>query len=126
MSYPIREITTHHVETETDVRIYAAGPVSDGGANNSYVVGLVDDGSISHCLAAINFQNGHPGKVGINGVTIEALIAICMDRLMAFQAGPYPSHYNAAAIDSLERAMESLKDRTRERVTMTEPKELEA
>lgn len=125
MNHPIREVTTHHVANETEVRIFAAGQVSEGGANNSYVVGLVDDGAISKCLAAINFQNGHPGIVGRNGVTIEALLAICMDRLSAFQSGPYPSPYNEAAIDHLERAIESLKDRTRERLAVTEKPEVE-
>lgn len=109
-----REVTIHHVGAEKQVRIFATGPVSAGGANNSYVVGEVDGENITNCLGVVRFQSGHPDAEGRNGVTIESLLAVCYDRLKSFQAGPYPSEYNEVAIQNIERALESLKDRTRE------------
>src|SRR5690606_30389469 len=35
----------------------------------------------------IPFQDGPPGDVGVNGLTIESLLAICIDRLQGFQSG---------------------------------------
>lgn len=109
-----REVTAHHVGKEVEVRIFATGPLNPGGANNSYVVGEVAEEKITNCLGVIQFQSGHPGEQGRNGVTLEALLAICLDRLQSFQHGPFPSRYNESALQNIERAIESLKDRTRE------------
>lgn len=65
---------------------------------------------------SINFQNGVISENGINGVTIEALLAICLDRLQGFQAGKYPCKENQHAIDNLEWVMKELKSRTTKRL----------
>lgn len=61
---------------------------------------------------SLNFQNGVISENGINGVTIEALLAICIDRLSGFQAGKYPCKENREAIDNIEWALKQLRERT--------------
>jgi hypothetical protein len=52
----------------------------------------------------------------VNGLTHEALLAILIDRLEAYQAGPYKSSYNEDALFSLNAAQLHLQRRTRERM----------
>lgn len=66
--------------------------------------------------ATVLFQNGPIGEVGVNGVTHEALLAICIDRLRSFQAGPYSCRENALALTKLEEAQHWLLARTRARM----------
>lgn len=61
---------------------------------------------------AVLFQKGPVPQHGVNGVTIEALLAICIDRLSGFQAGPYPCAENAEALHHMEQALAALKGRT--------------
>lgn len=63
----------------------------------------------------IRFQAGPIKEAGVNGVTGEALIAIQIDRLRSFQAGPYACRENAIALTHLETAQMWLQKRTRER-----------
>lgn len=63
----------------------------------------------------ILFQNGPIPEVGVNGVTQEALLAVLIDRLRAFQAGPYSCRENAIALTHLEDALHWLHHRTRAR-----------
>lgn len=60
------------------------------------------------------FQDGNPTE-GVNGVSLESVLACCLDRLDCFQRGPFANPYNEHARMDIERAIESLKDRTRER-----------
>jgi len=46
----------------------------------------------------------------------EALLAVIIDRLQCFQAGPYKCRENAIALTHLEDAMHWLQHRTRERM----------
>ncbi|ODT86711.1 MAG: hypothetical protein ABS78_15575 [Phenylobacterium sp. SCN 70-31] len=62
------------------------------------------------------FQNGPIGEVGVNGLTHEALLAILVDRLRAFQAGPFSCRENALALTKLEEAQQWLGARTRARM----------
>ncbi len=64
----------------------------------------------------ISFQNGPIKEVGVNGVTHEALLAILIDRLRSFQAGPYSNRANAIALTKMEEALMWLQQRTRERI----------
>ena len=96
------------------VEIFADGPTSPGGVRNKFVYGHHLNDYTFALLGELDFQHGHPAKVGVNGLTLESILAICLQRLNGFQKGPYPSDYNAAAIMHIERAMESLKDRQRE------------
>lgn len=47
---------------------------------------------------------------------IEALLAVIIDRLQCFQAGPYACRENAIALTKLEEAMMWLQKRTRDRL----------
>ena len=121
-----REVTTHHVGDEANVRIFqscaSAATACGAGGPHHYSVVTAKPGSdvleVDQALGVIRFQHGHPASVGRNGVTIEALIAICHDRLKMFQSGPYENAYNETDIMHLERAIEALKDRTRERESL--------
>lgn len=65
--------------------------------------------------STVLFQNGPIQEVGVNGITQEVLIAICIDRLRSFQAGPYACRENALALTKLEEAQHWLHHRTRVR-----------
>ena len=62
------------------------------------------------------FQNGPIQEAGVNGITQEALLAIVIDRLRSFQAGPYPSPENKMAMGFCELALEQLQIRTKNRL----------
>lgn len=62
------------------------------------------------------FQNGPIAEAGVNGITHEALLAVLIDRLEAFQRGAYANEYNAQALDHLNQARTALMLRTQERM----------
>lgn len=66
-------------------------------------------------VLTILFQNGNPADVGCNGVTIEALLTVAIDRLQGCQDGPFANEHNAAALVYLRSAIEVLHMRSRER-----------
>lgn len=67
-------------------------------------------------FVVLPFQNGPIGEVGINGITQEALLAILLDRMRAFQAGPYACRENAIALTKMEEAQMWLHRRTQGRM----------
>ncbi len=72
--------------------------------------------------ADLEFQNGavaaRPDGVGsgVNGITNESLLAVLIDRLENFQAGPFACEENEDALDHLRKALTALQDRTARRV----------
>ncbi len=66
-------------------------------------------------LVSIRFQIGPVKEFGHNGVQIEDIIDILVERLEAFQKGPYRCRTNALAITNLEQARMWLQERTRKR-----------
>lgn len=50
-----------------------------------------------------------------NGAFVEDVIAAAMDRIRHYQAGDFASSFNAEALAHLQRALNALDDRTRER-----------
>lgn len=62
------------------------------------------------------FQDGVVPEKGLNGVTLEVLLAIVEDRLDSFQSGPYPCQENAIALEHVRAALETLHQRTRDRM----------
>ncbi len=74
------------------------------------------DGSIVGDLCYIPFQNSPIKEVGVNGVTQEALLAVVIDRLRSFQAGPFACAENALALSHCEQALVLLQIRTRNRL----------
>ena len=76
----------------------------------------VTDAEGSGFLQSILYQRRPLKVAGANGVTMEALIAVCIDRLEAFQESPFASPDNAEAIKHLQAANEALGRRIKDRV----------
>lgn len=66
---------------------------------------------------AISFHRGVLGPdQGVCGITHEVLLEILIDRLENFQKGKFANEFNAAALQSLVSARNSLLYRTQERI----------
>lgn len=91
-----------------------------GGANHVYEVCLDENQRLDpkdktvHLL--IHFQDGPIQESGVNGISGEALMAVQIDRLRSFQAGPYACPENALALTALEESLMWLQKRTRDRM----------
>lgn len=116
------EVTSHRVnDANNQLKIVATDEPGPGGAYHRYLIegydgrrnpsgtAMVRDGTL------LVFQNGGIKEVGVNGITHEALIAVLLDRLTAFQAGPFACEENAEAMKHLILAREALHNRTRKR-----------
>lgn len=121
----MRTLTDHRVNPANDhLEITVADAPGSGGANHRYVVsGFDPSGNPSAGNAGpagphldVLFQNGPIGEAGVNGVTHEALLAILVDRMRAFQAGPFSCRENALALTKMEEAQQWLQARTRGRM----------
>lgn len=121
----MRTLTDHKVNAANDtLDITVADAPGSGGAHHRYVISGYDDaGNPSRGDACpsgphldVLFQNGPIGEAGVNGVTHEALLAILIDRLRCFQAGPFSCRENALALTKLEEARHWLNSRTKARV----------
>lgn len=111
----MRTIEDHKINFANDrLEITVMDNPGAGGANHLYRISGFDDGNGDAVL--IKFQNGPIAEAGVNGVTQEALIAICVDRLRSFQAGQYACRENAIALTKLEEAQHWLLARTKARV----------
>ena len=64
----------------------------------------------------IKFQCGPVQEQGVNGTSIENVIALLVKRLEGFQRGPFCCDENANAIGYLTMASEELDRRTKKRV----------
>lgn len=110
----------HHLLGEPAVdhlRILATDAPGSGGAYHEYQIVDADPTTVREWpLVEIEFQNGTTKEAGVNGVTIEALLAIGMHRLECFQAGPFASADNAEALEHMAKAMACLQRRTRSRL----------
>ena len=118
----MRELTDHRVNPANDlIKIHVMDAPGAGGAHHYYAITLpptpaeVERG-IPGRQTDILFQNGPIAEAGVNGVTQEALLAICIDRLRSFQAGPYACRENALALTKMEEAQMWLLERTRRRM----------
>lgn len=138
----MRQITDHIVSGDQAVQLEIAvlDEPGAGGANHQYMVSLfgskIDrptiaelevllgprpatwpDGSVTlghTCF--IGFQNGPIKEAGVNGITQEALVAIVIDRLRSFQAGPFSCRENAIALTHFEEGLMWLQRRTVARI----------
>lgn len=105
-------ITHHEIEGLEQVAIRTADEPGGGGAYHKYIV----EDANGPFEAIISFQDGPVPTFGLNGVTHEALIAICLHRLDCFQAGPFACRENAQARVRLQEALDFLKGRTMSRI----------
>lgn len=114
----MRQIHEHKVNPANDkISITVTDEPGAGGANHKYLVTLPDwrrdpDGANGKGVWNIDFQNGPINEVGINGLTQEVLLAIVVDRLRAFQSGPFACRENALALTKIEEAQHWLHART--------------
>lgn len=86
-----------------------------GGACHEYSVRLGPhnaDAREAIEVARIKFQKGPIAEAGLNGLTMESLLAIVIDRLQGFQAGDYSCQENALALARAQEAMHWLHQRT--------------
>ena len=108
----MREIHDHKVNPANDkISLIVTDEPGAGGANHVYEVSIPGEPPW-----VINFQNGPIAEAGVNGLTHEVLIAMCVDRLRSFQAGPFACRENALALTKLEEAQHWLHHRTRARM----------
>lgn len=106
-----RRIRTHETtDADQSILIAALGAPGHGGAHQDYALTINDD---SRWL--LHFQEGPVKEAGVNGLTQEALLAIVIDRLRCFQAGPFACRENAIALTHIETGLLWLKMRTLER-----------
>jgi hypothetical protein len=122
-----RRLTDHIVEgglANHQLTIVVLDEPGVGGVNHLYQIGGFDSSSnpswdsrhtFPATYAAILFQNGPIKEAGVNGVTQEALLAIVIDRLECFQAGPLACPSNQMALEHCSAALSHLQQRTRER-----------
>jgi len=111
-----RELTSHKVNGLNDaLTIRVLDEPGPGGANHKYqIAGKPNVGPEWYFTA--HFQKGPIGEADVNGISIEALLAICEDRLKGFQSGEYANRENALALTHIQDAMHWLHHRTRDRV----------
>ena len=115
-SDPERQLTAHKVNgCNESITISVGHKQTLGGAPTDYWI-ILPRPSGDPVVFDLRFQDGPIAEVGTNGVTHEALLAICIDRLQSFQRGPFSCRENALALTHLEDAMHWLNHRTRERV----------
>lgn len=110
-----RELTDHRIGGLNEhLQVLALDPPGPGGASHHYTIGLYT--SEREELWQLDFQEGAIPEHGFNGISIEALLAICIDRLRGFQAGPFPSMDGENALYLLQNALRSMQKRTLERI----------
>lgn len=117
----MRELTNHSVTGDSvnnQITVKVLDGPGSGGACHEYEIATEAIGASGKCLMPlrISFQNGPIKEAGINGITHEALLAIVIDRLRCFQAGPYASTFNASALGYSEMALDALQQRTKNRI----------
>lgn len=108
----LRELTNHKQSIVDNAIDIIAFP-SDTPAPVKY--GIKATGKDTGVVVMLDFQNGPPAQVGINGITNESLLAVVEDRLSAFQASPFACEENEMALQCVQRALEWLKYRTHNR-----------
>jgi hypothetical protein len=128
MVFPvIRKLTDHKVgPLDEALEVVSLDEAGNGGEHHIYAIGQTQQVRSNNPaaprqtrlveLTRIRFQNGGVKENGVNGISIESLLAISIDRLRCFQAGPYACESNANALAKLEGALKDLQDRTRERM----------
>lgn len=98
-------------------RVVVVDDRGQGGANHEYTIESVP--SVENYPVAVfgrvSFQNGPVKEFGINGCHQEDLLAIVIDRLEGFQAGPYACRENALALTKIQEALHWLNHRTEDR-----------
>jgi len=99
----MRDIKTHKIDDQDrQPEVLASDDRTIGGAPDAYKI-IYSAGEHVH-IPFVTYDRP--------GVTNEALLAIVIDRLEGFQAGPFPCEENADALTMLNIALDALKART--------------
>lgn len=114
----MRQIHDHKVDGLNEALVITAlDEPNQGGANHRYDITLNPPGRPSQVCTLLEFQNGPIATpADFNGLTNEALLAVTIDRMRGFQAGPYKCRENAIALTHMEEALMWLQKRTRDRL----------
>lgn len=104
----MRVITDHHdghgLNESIDI---TADELSAGGASHKYEFRIAGE-----LVGSLQFQHGpRQEPESTPGVVEAAVLAVLMDRLQCFQAGPFASRENAIALTHLETALLFIKRR---------------
>jgi len=111
----MRELTEHKINPCNDkIGIKVVDEPGAGGANHHYAIEFPIHPDVPPL--DIKFQSGPINEAGVNGVTQEVLLAICIDRLRSFQAGNFACRENALALTKMEEAQHWLHHRTLKRM----------
>lgn len=68
-----------------------------------------------HRAAVVQFQEGPVKEHGVNGVQVEDVLEVCLERLRRLNQPPHAGRETALAITKLEEAVMWLDKRTRDR-----------
>jgi hypothetical protein len=117
--YNLKRVVTDHIvegDTAPQLTITVMDDPGQGGANHQYSIRWKNEKfeTEPHCF--IGFQNGPIKEFGVNGITQEALLAVVIDRLRSFQAGPFNCFANGEALTHCQRALFLLQQRTKDRI----------
>lgn len=119
----MRELTDHKLNGANEAQLITVlDEPGAGGACHKYKIELRVPYNSPNKLVAdavkleINFQNGPVAEAGFNGVTQEALLAIVIDRLRSFQAGPFACSENEQGLIHAQAALLWLHHRTKQRL----------
>ena len=115
----MRTITTHHDGHGLNESIVIEADAQDpkaGGASHEYVFRFDgprgENGRGVVTVGRIQFQHGPRHEPGSKpGIVEAALLAVLIDRLSSFQAGPFHCEENAEALGHLEAALALVKKR---------------
>lgn len=108
----LRKITSHKVNPLNDViELEVLDEPGSGGACHVYRAQVG-----TQPATIISFQNGPIAEKGPNGLTQEVLLAIVIDRLESFQAGPFACNANQLALELIHAGLDVLKKRTLDRM----------
>lgn len=109
----MRVLTSHRTnDFNNSLVIEVLDDPSHGNACHKYLIKDVDDSFRIN----IDFQCGPVKEFGLNGLSIESLLAIVEDRLLGFQSGDYSCRENAIALTKIQEAMMWLGKRTADRI----------
>ena len=113
----MRELETIQTKEKLN-NVFAADEKGPGGANHEYHITLNNGENSASDVVVIQMQKGPRNeKNSIHGVANEDLLEIVRDRLIGFQNGPFANMYNAAALESVENALQALNDRVEDRIS---------
>lgn len=124
----MREITIHRPGLATStldevIRIETADDPAADGAEHKYQLFIKVHGEWAKSTR-IDFQKGPYQPIPNdqvpyqpNGISTEALLAVCIDHIRQYQSGKFPCRENALAITKMEEALHWLQFRTRDRLS---------